>query len=221
MNFCHGTRMPCTPGRKAIRKNQLCRGGKSCLDAKEWMASIMPLYVSLFSLVVLLCACVQTEGDYGFRIQAVLVSPGYQKIAARYRQDLRLSSDAVEALEHGVPLTMQLQLELRDANTLMLLADENLRFVIRYLPLIQHYELAGPGDGDIRTFVRLRHALKELANVELDFRTGPLAPGSYEFRARTRLENTRLPAPMRLPALFSDQWQHDSEWSTWPFDISA
>ena len=185
------------------------------------MASITRLFVSLFSLAVLLCACAQPGGDYGFRIQEVLLSPGYQEIAARYRQDLRLSQDAVEALEHGVPLTIQLQMELRDANTLTLLADESRRFVIRYRPLVQRYELSGPGEDNPRTFPRLRHVLKDLADVDLDLKTGPLVPGRYEFRARTRLENTRLPAPMRLPARFSDQWQHDSEWSTWPFEIGA
>ncbi len=185
------------------------------------MASITPLCVSLFSLVALLCACAQPSGDYGFRVQEVLLSPGYQKIVVRYRQDLKLSQDAVEALEHGVALTVQLQMELRDANTLTLLADDSRRFVIRYRPLSQHYELSGPGEGEPHTFPRLRHVLKELANVDLDLRTGPLAPGSYEIRARTRLDNTRLPAPMRLPARFSKQWQHDSEWSTWPFEIGA
>lgn len=185
------------------------------------MASITPLFASLCSAAVLLCACAQPADDYGFRIREVLLKPGYQKISARYRQDLVLSRDAVEALEHGVPLTVQLQMELRDANTLTLLADESHRFVIRYRPLVQRYEISGPGAGNPRTYPRLRHVLKELATIDLELKTGPLVPGKYEFRGRTRLENTRLPAPMRLPALFSNQWRHDSEWSTWPFEIGA
>ena len=42
-----------------------------------------------------------------------------------------------------------------------------------------------------------------------------------KLRTRLRLDESRLPAPMRLPTWFSAQWQHDSEWSTWPFEISA
>jgi hypothetical protein len=56
-------------------------------------------------------------------------------------------------------------------------------------------------------------------NVQLS--TGPLPMGSYELRTRIRLDESRLPTPMQLPAWFSRQWQHDSEWSVWPFEISA
>ncbi len=40
--------------------------------------------------------------------------------------------------------------------------------------------------------------------------------GAYELRTRVILDESRLPTPMQLPALFSSQWQHNSEWSTWP-----
>jgi hypothetical protein len=33
--------------------------------------------------------------------------------------------------------------------------------------------------------------------------------------------SSQTPAFSRLPTWFSAQWQHDSEWSTWPFEISA
>jgi len=190
------------------------------------MASITPLFVSLLSLAVLLGGCAQTDGDYGFRILAMELSTGYQKISARYQQDLSLSQEAVEALENGVPLTIEVEMELRDSETLMLLVDSAHLFEIRFLPLSQRYQLSRAGEGesgeaDIQWFPRLRHVMNALSNLEMDFDTGPLAPGKYEFRARTSLDNARLPAPMHLPALFSTRWQHDSEWSTWPFEISA
>jgi len=172
-------------------------------------------------LLVLLSACAQPADGYGFRILTVDIKPGYQKIATRYQQQLSLSREAARALENGVPLTIQMDMELRDSMTLTLLADDSRRYEIRFKPLSQHYELTGPGQDDIRTFPRLRHVMSELASMNLDFRTGPLAPGNYEFRTRTRLENASLPAPMHLPALFSPDWQHDSEWTTWPFEISA
>jgi hypothetical protein len=170
---------------------------------------------------MLLSACTKPGDDYGFSISGVEISPGYQKITTRYQQELSLSREAVNALENGVALTVQLELELRDSMTLTLLSDEIRRYEIRFLPLHQRYQLTGPGDSGSRTFPRLRHVLAELADLRFDFRTGPLAPGRYEFRARTRLDNAGLPAPMHLPALFSPDWKHDSEWSTWPFEINA
>ena len=189
------------------------------------MAFTTPLFASLTSLLVLLSACTQPGGDYGFQIKKVDISPGYQKVSARHRQELSLSREATDALESGVPLTLLMEMELRDAATLTLLADESRRYEIRFLPLSRRYQLTAPGGGpgsvSVKTFPRLRHVMNELAGLRLDLGTGPLAPGDYEDRARIRLDNARLPAPMQLPALFSADWQHDSEWSTWPFEINA
>ena len=186
------------------------------------MAFTTPFYASLISVLALLSACTQPGDDYGFRINSVDISPGYQKISTRYHQELSLSREATEALENGITLTLMLEMELRDSSTLTLLADESLLYEISYLPLNQSYKLNRPGSGDPAAwFPRLRHVMNELSGLRLDFGTGPLAPGIYEFRARIKLDNARLPAPMQLPALFSADWQHDSEWSTWPFEINA
>ena len=83
------------------------------------MASITPLFASLLSLVLLLGGCARSDGDYGFRILAIDLSTGYQKISAQYQQELSLSQEAIEALENGVPLTIEVQMELRDSETLI------------------------------------------------------------------------------------------------------
>lgn len=176
---------------------------------------------SLFSLTLLLAGCGQPQGDFGFRIAAVQLSPGYQKIQARFEQDLSFSREAVEALEHGVTLTVTLDMELRDAATLTLLSEHEEHYQIRYLPLSERYQLSGGQNPLLQTYPRLRHALAALGTVDADFRTGALAPGRYEFRTRVYLDPERMPAPMRLPALLSPQWRHDSDWTTWPFQISA
>ena len=185
------------------------------------MASTTPLFASLLSIAVLLGGCTKAGSDYGFHITNVRVSSGYQKVLARFQQDLSLSREAVEALEKGVSLTVLLEMELRDSITLTLLADDSRAYVISFKPLNQVYQLKGPDADEIRNFPRLRHVMNELATMRIEFATGPLAPGPYEFRSRIRLDNARLPAPMHLPALFSSQWKHDSEWSTWPFEINA
>jgi hypothetical protein len=185
------------------------------------MASTTLYCASLLSAALLLGACGPAIGEYGFSARSVTVQPGYQMVLASLRQDLTLSRAATEALENGVALTLRVEMELRDSRTLTLLADDFQRFEIRYLPLSEHYELRGPGAGDSRTYPRLRHVLGALSSLRLNLDTGALAPGEYEFRVRTRIENARLPAPMRLPALFSARWRHDSEWSTWPFRIGV
>ncbi|MDX1697988.1 MAG: DUF4390 domain-containing protein [Thiohalobacterales bacterium] len=154
-------------------------------------------------------------------MRALDIRPGHQSIQARLGQELILSREAIEAIQHGVPLTLTLELELRDARDLTLLADDQRHFVIHYLPLSEHFQLSGLPDEAVESFPRLRHVLAALSGLDLDFQTGPLAPGSYELRARMRLDSRRLPAPMRLPALLSAGWRHQSEWTTWPFVINA
>jgi len=180
----------------------------------------MRLSASLLSLW-LLVACTRADDGYGFAINNVVVNPGYKVLAVNYDQSLALSREAIEALENGVALTVQIEMELRDTQSLTRLSHSYRRFEIRYLPLLQQYQLTDVADQSPRNYPRLRHALAALSRLDLELKTSPLAPGTYEFRVRTQLDNNRLPAPMRLPTRFSSQWQHDSEWSTWPFEISA
>jgi hypothetical protein len=171
--------------------------------------------------VLCLTACKPAEVDHEFMIRKVVVTPVYQGISASFRQSLQLSQQARDALEHGVELTIRFDMDLREAGNLMRRAVDSRRFVIRYLPMSRRYELNRPGDLRVQTFSRLRHLLNELGSVNLRLATGPLTAGEYELRVRVQMDKRRLPAPLRLPAWLSAQWQHDSEWSTWPFDIGA
>jgi hypothetical protein len=163
----------------------------------------------------------QAEADYGFSIDSVRVLAAYQSLDVHVRQALELSAQAREALEHGVTLTISLELELRSDDNLIAVQQDTRRYQLHYLPLNERYQVTEEGTGDLRVFSRLRHLYATLGDLDLRLATGPLPPGGYELRTRVRLDESRLPAPMRLPTSFSAQWQHDSEWSTWPFEISA
>jgi len=137
------------------------------------------------------------------------------------QQELELSQQAREALEHGVTLTISLEMELRNDNQMIVVRREARRFKLRYLPLSERYQLTEEETGDLQTYSRLRYLLSAIDDLNVQLSTGPLPPGGYELRTRIRLDESRLPAPMQLPAWFSDQWQHDSEWSVWPFKVSV
>ena len=187
----------------------------------------MRFYENPFSLILvllaatLLAACEQQALGYGFVIKDVSVSRGYQSLDIGLQQDLTLSQQAVEALHHGVTLTLRLELELRNDNNMIVVRRETRRFHIRYLPLHERYQLTEDESEKLQPFSRLRHVLAAIDDLNVQFATGPLPPGNYELRTRIRLDESLLPAPMQLPALFSSQWQHDSEWSVWPFEVSV
>jgi hypothetical protein len=183
----------------------------------------MRFCVSLLSLSFLVLAgCGQRqELDYTFAIKNVTVRPAYQSLDVRLQQELGLSSQAREALEHGVTLTITLEMELRNDNNMIVARRDARRFQLRYLPLSERYQFSEEETGELKAFSRLRHMLAALDDFTVRLSTGPLPSGSYELRTRISLDERRLPTPMQLPAWFSSQWRHDSEWSVWPFKVSA
>lgn len=175
-----------------------------------------------FCLAAMLTAgCGQEAIGYGFVIKDVSISPGYQALNIRLQQDLDLSREARKALQHGVTLTIRLDMEVRNDNNMIVVRRDTRRFHIRYLPLSERYQLREGETEKLRVFTRLRHVLAVIDDLSVQLSTGPLLPGGYELRTRIRLDEGLLPAPMQLPALFSSQWRHDSEWSVWPFKVSA
>ena len=134
---------------------------------------------------------------------------------------LQLSAEARTALRHGVPLTIELTLILRNTSSQTRVRDETRQYEIRYLPLSEHYRVSDAGGNAVRTFPRLRHALAELSRLRLSMETGPLPAGSYELLVRSRLDRSRMPPPMRLPALFDPAWNHASEWMSWPLTVES
>lgn len=173
----------------------------------------------LLAFCCVLAACDSRPEGGQFEINKVIAHWSNGHMDVRFEQQLSLSPEAREALVHGVPLTVGVELVLRDARTQTRVKKKNLDYEIRYLPLSEHYQLSGPADGNVQTFPRLRHVLAELGSLQLSFETGALPRGEYELLARSFLDKQKMPPPMRLPVLFSPRWNHESTWTSWPLDI--
>lgn len=179
-------------------------------SAPRWLAAWSAL---------LLSACGAGDSGGRFEVSEVAAAWSSGRLEVRCEQQLSLGSEARAALEHGVPLTIEVELLLRDSSSQTRVGSDTARYEIRYLPLSERYQLS-TADGELlRTYPRLRHALAELARVDLSLTTGALPTGDYELLVRSRLSRNHLPPPMRLPALLSAQWDHDSDWTSWPVAI--
>jgi len=165
--------------------------------------------------------CSAAGGKQAFKINYATVRMNGTSLNVKVSETLQLSQDAVDALQHGIALTIGLESELRSSSSLALIDSTTRLFQISYLPLSQHYQLLAVDTGNRQTYPRLRHVLGQLSHVQVDLATGALPPGNYQVRTRVRLLRSTLPAPMQLPALMSAQWRHDSDWSVWPFKINA
>lgn len=176
------------------------------------------LLVALLALAVC-SACGERPADDRFSIRSAEASWSNGRLRVRLDQRIVFSEDARDALQHGVPLTVAVDVLLRDARSRSRLATFERRYQIRYLPLSERYEVSGPASEAPRSFPRLRHAVAELARLDLGFETGVLPGGDYELLVRNYLVRTNMPAPMRLPALLSRRWDHASGWTSWALSV--
>jgi hypothetical protein len=157
------------------------------------------------ALAVLLGAC-----SGGGRIDSARIT-GDPALDARLR--LSPSPALLEALDHGVPLTLRLRLR-ADGSAGRL--EREHAFELSFLPLARRYRWRDLDDGDARYFARRPQLLAALdrVRVPLDLAWARL-PADTRYTLDIALDRDSLPAPLRLPALLSPQWRLDPPAYRW------
>ncbi len=137
------------------------------------------------------------------------------------RLQLVLSSEALNALSSGVPLTIELQLEVIRVRRFVwddAAAELAIRYELEYRPLSQRYIVRNLNSGDQDSFATLYSALNSLGRVQgLPVIDDALleADVPYRIRLRALLNTQQYPAPLRLLFFWRDEWQLESEWFEW------
>ena len=180
-----------------------------------------PQSIRVYLLVALLAlaGCSDPVAANRFELTRVESTWSNGRLRVTSEQKLVLSEEARDALIHGVPLTLELELVLRNSGDQTRIGQENNSYEIRYLPLSGYYQLTFSETDEIKTFPRLRHVMAELSRLNVSVETGVIPAGDYELLARMSLDQQKMPPPMRLPVLLSAKWQHDSSWTSWPLQI--
>lgn len=176
--------------------------------------------LALLAAMSLAGGCDEHSRWQRFEIQNVELKWSNGRLNAELHQELEFSTEARDALQHGVPLNLLVELIVRNTADQIRAGESVNHYEIRYLPLSKRFQLTLPGGDEIRTFPRLRHLLAELADLSLVIRTGALPEGSYEVMTRISLDRRKMPISMRLPTMFDSEWKHDSNWSSWPLEIT-
>jgi hypothetical protein len=140
------------------------------------------------------------------------------------RLQLVLSSEALNALNSGVPLTIELQVQVIRSRRFYLDAlDAELafRFELEYRPISQRYIVRNLNSGDQDSFATLYSALNYLGRVQrlpvID--ESLLIPDrDYRVRLRALLATEQYSAPLRLLFFWRDEWQLKSEWFEWKLE---
>lgn len=180
-----------------------------------WRVLLAGLLAALFSASL----AASEPGEILIEDAYAWASGDSQMLDARFV--IRLSSGAEEALENGVPLTFELQIQMIKKNRWLwdVVEAEHVRVrELQYHALSRSYQVKDINEGSQANYSRLDDALIAAGTVEgLLFTSEPLEPDrSYIIRLRGSLDIESLPTPVRLLAYVSAGWDMSSEWYAWP-----
>jgi len=135
------------------------------------------------------------------------------------------SAEALEALDNGVPLTLEVHIQLRGADDWVWdrsLVDRRLRYRICYKPLSERYLVSplpreGGTGSDYVTRDAAIAALGRIEDLQLVSRERLRKAGeAFELWVKASLDVEALPLPLRPIAYLFPAWQLSSGWTQWP-----
>ncbi len=162
---------------------------------------------------------VEREGYFEVRSAMTELQDGVHTLDARLQ--LILSSEALAALESGVTLTIEMQMQVIRVRRFLadsVDAEIAVRHELEYRPLSQRYIVRNLNSGDQDSFATLYSALNSLGRVQglpvIDDEL-LLSDRAYRLRLRAMLNTQQYPASLRLLFFWRGQWQLQSEWFEW------
>lgn len=173
-------------------------------------------------LAVLACAAVLPPLAAETRVydaRTLLVSDVF-RVGARI--DLELNGTVREALDSGVPLILEIQIEVLQKHSWMwpdTVAELHQRFDLRYHALSNHYLVENFSTGERSSYPILEDALRYIGTIYdlplID--AGLLKPHErYTVRLRAALDIEALPTPVQLWSYLGSDWSLNSDWYQWP-----
>lgn len=162
---------------------------------------------------------IEREGYFEVRSASTEPIAGVHTLDARLQ--LVLSSEALAALESGVTLSIELQMQVIRVRRFLvddIEAELAVRYQLEYRPLSQRYIVRNLNSGDQDSFATLYSALNSLGRIQglpiID--DALLAPDKpYRLRVRAMLSTQQYPPILRLLFFWRGQWQLQSEWFEW------
>ncbi len=177
---------------------------------------LLAMQLFMFSLV-----CLAAPGEFVATEATTTETGGVQLLDAQF--SIHLSAGAREAMENGVPLTLELQVQLVKEHKWFwdtVEAEHMLVRQLQYYALTRSYQLRDTATDSVVNYTRLEDALEAAGRINrLLLRSMPLEEGGkYAVRLRGSLDLDALPNPVRLLAYVDSDWEMTSEWFSWPVE---
>lgn len=191
-----------TPVLKSSRRNRPPRGG----------------WLSLLAAVLLYAPAVQAS-DFFITGVHTAVKDGVYLLDADV--DYRFSDEALSALSNGVPLTVQVTIEVDRYRKWWLneeIATLEQRYSLQYHALSHQYLLRNLNSGAFYSYPHYQSAVQALGTLR-DF---PLLDSQlilpderYKVALHAELDIEALPSPLRPVAYITPAWRLQSDWYSW------
>lgn len=175
-----------------------------------------------FGAMLLLAGAACAATDAPRIVRAELVRDGDRHLLSA-EVEYRFSEAATEALQNGVPLTLQLNLQISRERRYWwdeTMVDTRWSFRLRYHSLAKLYQWVEDDGRAPRGFASLAALLEEMGAVRrLEVPAAAvLVPGqTYQARLAVSLDIESLPLPLRPVAYLSPAWYLGSPWFQWSF----
>ncbi len=184
------------------------------------------ILVNLLSLILLFSALNVSaqmrpnhEGYFDVRSATTILDQKNYLLDARLQ--LFLSDEALNALNSGVPLTIELNIEIIRSRRFLPDAKEDelqFQYELEYRPLSQRYIVKDVQGGTQDSYATLFSALNKLGKVQdlILTQNNSLDPqANYRFRLQALLSTKQYSAPLRMLFFWRNQWDLKSEWFEW------
>lgn len=162
--------------------------------------------------------------DYGFTIKNAKVNPADSGFVLDADIDYRFSHRSMDALKHGVPLTLVVKVRLsryRGWIWNQSVFNKNLVYRLSYHALRKRYRVFDENSGIHQYHANLESALRGMGKIRglLVLSSAELVPDSrYIGKLMAYLDIEALPLPLRSVAFLVPQWYINSGWYTWTID---
>jgi hypothetical protein len=183
------------------------------------------LWLMLLALLVVappsaLAAAAEPEPAFVVRnASTVLIDKVYHLNA---KVDYRFSAEALDALNNGVPLVVELTIEIerkRDYVWDETVASLLQRYQLSYEALTRRYVVTNINSGADNYYPDSGSAIAAMGEVvNLPILDADLLnpDEQYSVRMQASLDLEALPVPIRVISYFSSNWRISSEWFSWP-----
>ena len=156
-----------------------------------------------------------------FKVTDISTDRGDDSYLLNATVDISLNSGPKEALENGIPLVFELQIQTLEKHVWMwdiVVSEFKQARQVQLHALSRTYLVKDLATGAQRSYLKLDDALRAAGFVHnfpvLDFNR--IKDGqTYSVRLRGNLDIEALPTPVRLLAYVSSAWDMDSEWYQW------